>query len=129
MEAWSPNHWTTKEFPWPHSFFFFLSRKLFFSSIYLFIIYLFLAESGLSCSMWDLSLRRAGFSLVLVSEQAPERAGSVVTVGGLSSCGVQAPEHTGFAVVACGLSSCCAVGSVVAACGPSCPVACGILIP
>ena len=52
--------------------------------------------SGLSCGMWDLSLRhtgsslqRTGFSLVVV--QAPGCAGSVVVVRGLScptSCGI-----------------------------------------
>ena len=46
--------------------------------------------------------------------QAPESAGSVVAVGGLSSCDVRAPERA---------------GSVVAACGLSFPVACGILFP
>ena len=38
----------------------------------------------------------------------------VAACGLLSSCGTQAPEH---------------VGSVVAACGLSCPTACGILVP
>ena len=52
--------------------------------------------------MWDLSLWRTGFSLVVVCSFS------------LSSCGVWAPGH---------------VGSVVVAHGLSCPAACGILVP
>ena len=50
--------------------------------------YLFLAASGLGYGMQDLSLRHAGFSLVVAG--APEHKGSVVAARGLSSCGVQA---------------------------------------
>ena len=87
---------------------------------YLFI-YLFLAASGLSCRMWhlccgiwDLSLWRMGFFLVvacrfflsLVVEQAPESVGSVV-------CGAWALQlrSAGSVAVTCSV----VVGSVVVA--------------
>ena len=76
-----------------------LTYSFFKTDIYLFI-YLFLAVSGLSCSTQDLPLQRTGFSLVAARRP--------------SSCGTWAPE---------------CVGSVVAASGPSCPAACGILVP
>ena len=65
-----------------------------------------------SCGTRDLSLRCAGFSLVVA--RALECASSVVAARGLCSCGMWAPER---------------VGSVVAACGLRCPAACGILVP
>ena len=75
----------------------------------------FLAALGLSCGtrdlhcgMWDPLLRRVG-SLLQHADFS-----LVVACGLLSSCGLQAPEH---------------LGSVVAAYGLSCPMACGILVP
>ena len=75
---------------------------------------------GLSCGMQDFSLRcagsslrRAGFSLVVVcgllsscGAWAPGHVGSVVAARRLSSYGVWAPELMGSLVVVCGLSSC-----------------------
>ena len=102
-----------------------------------FIYYLFLAVSGLSCGtqefhwgMRDLSLRRAGFSLVVACSflfsscgaRAPGRVGS-------GSCGTRVPERMGS--VACGTwaLSLRHGSSVVVACRLSCPVARGILVP
>ena len=72
---------------------------------YLFILFIYfiyiLAASGLSCGTWDLSLRRAGFSLVVACGFS------------LSSCGAQAPgyvgsvlQHTGSLIEVHKLSSC-----------------------
>ena len=65
-----------------------------------------MAVSGLSCSMWHLSLWRTGCLLRHVGF-------SLVAACGLSSCGRWAPE---------------CMGSVVVARGLSCPTACGILV-
>ena len=59
----------------------------------------FLAVSGFSCGMRDLSLRCAGSSLQCVSF-------SLVVAHGLSSCSTQAPEREGSVAVACRLPSC-----------------------
>ena len=73
--------------------------------------------SGLSCSMRDLSLLCADFSLVVVCRSFS-----------LSSCGERAPERVGSVV--CGMQSLSlrSASSVVVAGGLSCPVAYGILV-
>ena len=78
-------------------------------------IFIYLAASGLSCSMWDLHcsmwdllLQCTGSSLwrVVSSVQALQlwRVGSRTC--GLSSCGMWAPECKGSVVAEHGLSSC-----------------------
>ena len=53
----------------------------------------------------------------------------VVAHGLLSSCGGQAPEDVDSVVCSVQALSLRCTGSVVAACGLSCPAACGILVP
>ena len=74
--------------------------------MYLFLLFIYLAASGLSCSTWDLSLRRSGFSLVV----AP----------GLQSTQAQQLQHAASLVI---------VHAGSRAHGLSCSVACGILVP
>ena len=78
-------------------------RQVIYLLIYLFVC---LAVPGLSCGMQD--LRCSMWNLLLWC------TGSLVQCGLLSSCGTRALERA---------------GSVVAAYGPSCPMACGILVP
>ena len=83
----------------------------------LFIIYLFLAVSGLSCGTREV---RCG-----------TRASLLLWCAGFlfSSCGMRAPEHVGSVV--CGPRALLLrrASSVVVAHGLSCPAACGILVP
>ena len=95
-----------------------------FKKFYLFIFFIFLAASGLSCGSRDLLLQRMGSSL--------QHAGFSLVEAcrfSLSSCGARVPEQVGFVVCAMRALLLRRVSSVVVACGLSCPVACGILVP
>ena len=83
----------------------------------LFIFFIFLAASGLSCGMQDLLFQCAGLSLVVACRFS------------LSNCGVWAQECLGLVVCGTWALYLRRASSVVVACGLSCPVACGILVP
>ena len=118
-------------------FYFFIFLRVFFKD--LFIIITFLAASGLSChtqdlhwgtqdlhwGMQDLSLWLSGSWLWYASFSL------VVACGfSLSSCGPQAPGYMGSVV--CGTQALVEAHELIVvacACGLSCPVACGILVP
>ena len=70
---------------------------------------------GLSCGTQDLSLQRAGFSLVVACGFS------------LSSCSVGSKARGLGSLRHVGSS--CGASSILVVCGLSCPVACGILVP
>ena len=95
MKEWSPNHWTTREFP-PLHFFFFINLFIYLF-IYLWLCWFFVSVRGLSllaASGGHSSSRCAGLSLsrpLLLRSTGSRRAGSAIVAHGPScstACGI-----------------------------------------
>ena len=89
VNAWSPNHWTARQFP-RHAFFFFF--KLINLFIYFWLRWVFIDARGLSLAA------ASGVTLHCGVWASP--------CGGFSFCGAQALGSQASVVVACGFSSC-----------------------